>query len=50
MESLKVTKEEIMEVAGYKPKEFPKYTVSVINLLNRWAGGTASKIVGQMSD
>ena len=50
MEFLKVTKEEIMEVAGYKPKEFPKYTVSVINLLNRWAGGTASKIVGQMSD
>src|SRR3989344_7603383 len=50
MESLKVTKEEIMEVAKYNPKEFPKYTASVINLLNRWAGGTASKIVGQMSD
>lgn len=47
---IKITKKEIMEVAKYSPKEFPKYTVSFINLINRWAGGTASKIVGQMSD
>lgn len=39
-----------MELAEYKPKEFPKYTPSFINLINRWAHGTDAKVVGQMSD
>lgn len=46
----KITRKELMKVAEYTPKPFPKYTSSMINLLNRWAGGTHSKIVGQMSD
>lgn len=39
-----------MKLAEYKPKEFPKYTASIINLLNRWAKGTKAEVVGQMSD
>ncbi len=39
-----------MKVADYTPKPFPKYVASIINLLNRWARGTASEVVGQMSD
>lgn len=46
----KITKRELMKVADYEPKPFPKYTSSLINLLNRWARGTASQVVGQMSD
>jgi len=46
----KITREELSKVANYKPKPFPKYMASIINLLNRWAGGTHAKIVGQMSD
>ncbi len=47
---IKITKEDIKEIAKYKEKYFPKYTSSLINLLNRWAGGTSDKIVGQMSE
>lgn len=47
---IRITKEDIKEIAKYKEKNFPKYTASLINLLNRWAGGTSDKIVGQMSD
>ena len=51
MEKLfKITQKELMEVAGYEPKPFPKYTASFLNLINRWARGTAAKVVGQMSD
>ncbi len=46
----KITKKDLMKVADYKPKPFPKYMASIINLLNRWARGTASEVVGQMSD
>jgi len=46
----KITKKELMKIANYKPKPFPKYMASIINLLNRWARGTASEVVGQMSD
>ncbi|HLD83897.1 MAG TPA: MjaI family restriction endonuclease [archaeon] len=49
-EELKITRKQLMRVAGYTPKIYPKYTASIINLLNRWARGTASKVVGQMSD
>lgn len=49
-EEIKITRKQLSKFAGYKPKEFPKYSASLINLLNRWAGGTHSKIVGQMSD
>lgn len=45
-----ITKKQLQKVADYKPKSFPKYSASIINLLNRWARGTASKVVGQMSD
>jgi len=38
-----------MHVAGYKGKEFPTYTASLINLLNRWARGTADTVVGHMA-
>ena len=47
---IKITKKELMKIADYKPKQFPKYSASIINLLNRWARGTASEVVGQMSD
>ena len=46
----KITRKQLMKVANYKPKPFPKYMASLINLLNRWARGTASQVVGQMSD
>ena len=46
----KITRKELQKVADYKPKPFPKYSASIINLLNRWARGTASQVVGQMSD
>src|SRR3989338_3555822 len=46
----KITRKRLQKVADYKPKEFPKYSASIINLLNRWARGTASQVVGQMSD
>jgi|SRR3989344_1727157 len=45
-----ITKEDIKEIAKYKDNNFPKYTSSLMNLLNRWAGGTSDKIVGQMSE
>jgi len=45
-----ITKKELMNVAGYEEKHFPKYTASIINLINRWAGGTSANVVGQMSD
>ena len=41
-----ITKEDIKEIAKYKDNNFPKYTSSLMNLLNRWAGGTSDKIVG----
>ncbi len=47
---IKISKEKVKEVAGYKTKVFPKYASPLLNMLNRWAGGTHSKIVGQMSD
>jgi hypothetical protein len=46
----KITKERLQSLAKYQPKQFPKYTASLINLVNRWARGTASSVVGQMSD
>ena len=46
----KITRKQLQKVADYKPKPFPKYSASIINLLNRWARGTASQVVGQMSD
>ena len=46
----KVTRKQLQKVADYKPKPFPKYSASIINLLNRWARGTAPQVVGQMSD
>ncbi len=48
--SFKITRKELSKVAGYTAKQFPKYSASIINLLNRWAHGTDAKIVGQMSD
>ena len=47
---IKITRKQLQKVADYKPKQFPKYSASIINLLNRWARGTASQVVGQMSD
>ncbi len=47
---IKITKKQLMKIADYKSKPLPKYSSSIINLLNRWAKGTASKVVGQMSD
>lgn len=46
----KITRKQLSKVANYEPKPFPKYSASIINLLNRWARGTAPKVVGQMSD
>lgn len=45
----KITKNELKKVADYKPKPFPKYMASLINLLNRWARGTADTVVGHMA-
>jgi hypothetical protein len=47
---IKITRKQLQKVADYKPKSFPKYSASLINLLNRWARSTDAKIVGQMSD
>jgi len=48
-EEFKITRKELSKVANYQLKSFPKYSASLINLLNRWARGTASQVVGQMS-
>jgi len=44
MKRFVITKKELIKVAGYKTKKFPKYTASIINLLNRWARGTAEAL------
>ena len=49
-EQIVITKEELKEIAGYEAKSFPTYIAPLLNMINRWASGTASKIVGQMSD
>lgn len=49
MKEFIVTKKELMHISGYKEKKFPKYTASLINLLNRWARGTADTVVGHMA-
>lgn len=47
---IEIKKKELINIVGYKQPDFPKYTSSLINLLNRWARGTHSSVVGQMSD
>ncbi len=45
-----IKKKELMYLASYTQPPFPKYTSSLVNLLNRWARGTVAEVVGQMSD
>ena len=47
---LKISNNEISELANATQYEFPKYATQVINLVNSNAGGTRPKVVGQMSE
>ncbi len=47
---IEIKKKELINITKYKQPDFPKYTSSLINLLNRRARGTHSSVVGQMSD
>lgn len=50
MKMLKISNNEISELANATQYEFPKYATQVINLVNSNAGGTRPKVVGQMSE
>lgn len=47
---IKIKNEEIIELNGSKPNNFPKYTSQLINWANQNAQGTRPKTVGQLSD
>lgn len=50
MKMLKISNNEISELANATQYEFPKYATQMINLVNSNAGGTRPKVVGQMSE
>ncbi len=47
---IKITNEEIRDLLGAEPVEFPKYSTQIMNLANQNAQGTRPAVVGQMSE
>lgn len=47
---LKIPNDEIKELLGSEPTDFPKYSTQIINLANQNSQGTRPSVVGQMSD
>ncbi|HPG39831.1 MAG TPA: MjaI family restriction endonuclease [bacterium] len=47
---LKIPNNEIIELLGIAPNDFPKYTTQIINLANQNSQGTRPAVVGQMSE
>lgn len=50
MKKFKITNDKVAELSNAPQYEFPKYFTQFINLVNSNAGGTRSKVVGQMSE
>lgn len=47
---IKISNNQIKELIGAQPVEFPKYATQILNLANQNAQGTRPAVVGQMSD
>jgi len=50
VKTLKIKTDKIREFLNIETIKFPKYSAPLINLANRFIGGTRPKVVGQMSE
>lgn len=50
MRTIKINNKKLLELLNIKVPEFPKYAGPLINLANKFAGGTRPKVVGQMTE
>ncbi len=46
----KIANDELLDINGGKPTDFPKYTSQLMNWANQNAQGTRPKVVGKLSD
>ena len=50
MKTLKIDNKKLLELLNIEAPKFAKYSGPLINLANRFSGGTRPKVVGQMSE
>ena len=50
MKTLKIDNKKLLELLNIEPPKFAKYSGPLMNLANRFSGGTKPKVVGQMSE
>ncbi|OGN01774.1 MAG: restriction endonuclease [Candidatus Yanofskybacteria bacterium RIFCSPLOWO2_02_FULL_43_10] len=50
MKTLKIDNKKLLELLNIEPPKFAKYSGPLMNLANRFIGGTKPKVVGQMSE
>jgi len=50
MRKLKIKPNDIREYLEIEPIDLPKYAASLLNLANRFSGGTRPRVVGQMTE